>query len=112
MKSLILILPLLAIAAPASALQKYNSLSMRCDRAHAIIQQQGAAILSHPGKVRRDIQVYNTYVSSRRFCRPNEQTQRVSVPTADMARCPVLICVPKDRIRRDPPDRDKQPDPQ
>lgn len=112
MKSLILILPLLALAAPASALQKYNSLSMRCDRVHSVIQQQGAVILSHPGKVRRDILVYDTYVSSQRFCRPSERTRRVSVPTSDMLRCPVLVCTPDDRTRRDGPGNDNQPDPQ
>ena len=91
MKRSTLVLPLMVIATDASAISRYDIDNMSCDRVHAIIQSEGAAILRYRG--RSGLTLYDRYVSSSRYCQGGETTDSVSVPTADSRSCLVERCV-------------------
>jgi hypothetical protein len=91
MKRSLLVLPLILMAGDASAISRYNIDRMSCDRVHAIIESEGAAILRYRG--RSGLTLYDRYVSSRRYCPGSQTTETVGVPTADVRSCPVDHCV-------------------
>lgn len=94
MKILLAVLPLLIVATTAQAAPKYTSTRMSCESVQATVRQHGAAVLTYPSPRKNGRMLYDTYVANRRFCRPSEITERVSVPSADRLRCPVLKCKP------------------
>jgi hypothetical protein len=92
MKRVAIALPMMLIAADdASAISRYDIAGMSCDRVHAIIQSEGAAILRYRG--RTGLPLYDRYVTSRRYCQSSEVTDTVSVPTADTQSCPFKRCI-------------------
>ena len=92
MKRIALVLPLVLVAAEASAISRYDIDNMSCGKVHAIIQAQGAAILRYRSR-RTGITLYDRYVSSRRYCPSSQVIEYVSVPTSDRASCPVNRCI-------------------
>ena len=91
MKRVVFALPMMLMAAEASAISRYNIDNMSCDRVLAIIATEGAAILRYRG--RTGLTLYDRYVFNRRFCQSSQTTETVSVPTADTRYCPVEHCV-------------------
>ena len=91
MKRIALVLVSMLITADASAISRYNVDKISCDRVHAIIQSEGAAILRYRG--RTGLTLYDRYVSSRRYCPGSQITETVGVPTADTRSCPVDHCI-------------------
>ena len=96
-KSLLATLPILMPATTAGALPKYTSTRMTCDRVQATVRRHGIVILTYPSANRSGRMLYDTYVASRRFCRPGEILQHVTVPSANRPYCPVRKCRPDDR---------------
>ena len=72
---------LLATLSVAEARQ--STLNMSCAEATALVQSQGAIVLS-TGEF-----TYERYVSDRRFCMLNETTRLSYAPTSDAAMCPL-----------------------
>lgn len=106
MKILLAVLPLLIVATTAQAVPKYTSTRMTCDSVQATVRQHGAVVLTYPSPRKNGRMLYDTYVANRRFCRPSEITERVSVPSANQPHCPVLKC--KIDESRDSIDTDRQ----
>lgn len=109
MKILLAVLPLLIVATTAQAVPKYTSTRMSCDSVRATVRQHGAVVLTYPSAKKNGRMLYDTYVANRRFCRPSEITERVSVPTADRPHCPVLKCKPDVPERNHYGDRQESP---
>lgn len=91
---------LIAVALPAHATVRVNTLSRTCDAVQSIIAQNGAAILRYNSTRRPDLPLYDRYVADVRFCVFGERTKREYVPTRDVPSCPVLSCIRPERERR------------
>ncbi|MFC3165285.1 hypothetical protein [Ciceribacter thiooxidans] len=109
MRPLFLAIPLVALATSAFALPKYTSTKMTCAQVQETVRARGTVILTYPSPRLRGHMLYNTYVSSRQFCKPNEITKRVSVPSRDLRYCPVLTCTQDRREPQRQEQRDQQP---
>lgn len=96
MRTLLAVLPMLIIATSVQAVPKYTSTRMTCDRVQATVRQHGIVVLAYPSKPKGGRMISDTYVASRRFCRPGEITDRVNVPSANRPYCPVLKCKPEE----------------
>ncbi len=95
MRRLSILLPLLLMTAgEASAISRYQTTSMSCARVQAILQTQGAALLSYPAPDNPSLQLFDRYVRDSSFCSSAAQRAQVrSVPAADMRTCQVRKCV-------------------
>ena len=92
MRTLLLATCMALVAFPAGAISRYNSESLTCARVHAIIDSQGAAIMRYPSKFNPTLTLYDRYVKDDRYCVSQTYAQLVTIPTADMANCPVYRC--------------------
>ena len=79
------------LATDASAISRYDVDTMTCDRVHAIVQSEGAAILRYRSS-QNGITLYDRYVSDRTYCRRTQEIDQVGLPTSDRASCPVYKC--------------------
>lgn len=79
----------LAVLAAMSATQaRQSTLEMSCPQAAALVAAHGAVVLS-TGR-----HTYDRFVTSRRYCAPNEYADRAWAPTRD-GRCRLgFICRP------------------
>lgn len=93
MRRLAIILPVLLLAGEASAISRYQTNTMSCARVQAALQSDGVAILRYPAPSNPSLTLYNRYVRDRTFCNASQRADLTSVPTADVARCPVRKCV-------------------
>lgn len=93
MKRLAIVLPVLLMAGEASAVSRYQTMSMSCARVQAALNADGAAILHHPARNNPSLDLFDRYVRDRTFCTSTQRTQRVSVPAADTRSCSVNKCV-------------------
>lgn len=94
MKRIAIILPLLLVAADASAISRHNIAGMTCAKVQAVVQSEGAAILNYRSARNPALPLYDRFVSDRSYCGPAEIANRTSVPTADRKSCPVRNCIP------------------
>ena len=92
MRILLLAAAITLAASPASAISRYNSLSLSCARVHAIIGREGAAIMRYPSKFNPGNTLYDRYVANGLYCVRGKYAQVAWIPTADMADCPVYRC--------------------
>jgi hypothetical protein len=84
---------LLAAAADASAIARYDIGSMSCARVKGIIQSEGAAILRYRSQHNPALTLYDRFVSDGRYCQSGEIATRTGVPTADSNYCPLRKCI-------------------
>ena len=84
---------LLAAAADASAISRYDIGSMSCARVKGIIQSEGAAILRYRSQHNPALTLYDRYVKDVRYCQSGEIAKRTGVPTADSNYCPLRKCI-------------------
>lgn len=91
MRRLLLVLPVLLLAGEASAVSRYQTMSMNCARVQAAVQSDGAAILHYPGVGGFDR--FDRYVRDKTFCSSSQRAQASSVPAADTQSCRVNRCV-------------------
>ncbi|MFK0164718.1 hypothetical protein [Rhizobium sp. NPDC090279] len=88
-----LILTVIAIAGPASAISRYESLSKTCASVQQLIAGERAVILRYPAP-RGGPVLYDRYVADSGQCDISEYAGRSYVPTRDNPRCPVYNCKP------------------
>lgn len=93
MKRLAILLPVLLMAGEASAVSRYQTMSMSCARVQAAIAADGAAILHYPAANNPSLDRFDRYVRDRTFCSSIQRLQRVSIPAADTRSCTVNRCV-------------------
>ena len=93
MKRIAIAIPLLLIAAPAWAVDRYDIAGMTCTEVQALLSKNGAAILRYPSNRSFSLPIYDRYVDSQKDCESDEVAARTGVPTADRKYCPVHKCV-------------------
>jgi hypothetical protein len=94
MKRIAITLPiLLAAAADASAINRYDIGGLSCARVRGIVQSQGAVILRYRSTRNPSLTLYDRYVADGRYCQSSEVATTTGVPTADTNYCPVRKCI-------------------
>lgn len=91
MRKFVLALGMVAVASPALAISRYNSMSYSCADLQAIVQQDGQAIFHYPSKM-TGIGLYERLVSNKTTCSNSQMMHRMTIPTKDNPRCRVLTC--------------------
>ena len=99
MKRVVIALPiLLAAAADASAISRYDIGGMNCAKVKGIIQSEGAAILRYRSWHNPALTLYDRFVKDSRYCQSSEVATRASVPTADNNYCPLRKCIEREIV--------------
>ena len=97
MKRIAIALPiLLAAAADASAISRYDTGNKSCAEVQGIVQSQGAVILRYRSQHNPALTLYDRFVSDGRYCQSSEIATRTGVPTADRNYCPLRKCIEND----------------
>lgn len=91
-RTMLLAIGLSLVSLQAHAISRYNSLSMSCARAQAVVRQEGAAILRYHSTRNPNLPLYDRYVANGGYCQIDEYAKVDYVPTSDAANCPVLKC--------------------
>ncbi|MDP2356614.1 MAG: hypothetical protein Q8M31_11220 [Beijerinckiaceae bacterium] len=78
----------------AQAQGRPSTLGMSCSQAQSLVRSRGAIVLSTGGHT------YDRFVSSRRFCAPDEDEIPTWAPTRDTAQCLVGSRCEPSRSRR------------
>ena len=81
------------VASSASAATRYDITNMACSSVQALIEGEGAAILSYTSSSILGLPVYDRFVKNRNYCKNTEVTRRTGLPTTDKKYCPVYKCV-------------------
>jgi len=92
MRGILLAAGLSIVATDALAASRYDITNMTCDQVQAILQKQGAAILSHGSSQLLGLPIYDRYVSGQQFCESGEVAAQAGVPTTDKKYCVVHTC--------------------
>ncbi|MBE7185844.1 MAG: hypothetical protein INR68_15715 [Methylobacterium mesophilicum] len=92
MRKLLIAMVLAALPAEAFAIQRYQSTSLSCEQARAIIREEGAALLQWQSRRVRNLPRYERFVRNDSFCQSQEYAAPTVVPTADTEQCPVKRC--------------------
>ena len=77
----------------AHAIERYNSRTLTCGQAHAIVAEQGAVIFRYPSPRKPDLTLYDRFVRHGGFCSLGEVAAPQAIPTKDTASCAVLRCL-------------------
>lgn len=93
MRLLAIMLPVLMLAGEASAVSRYQTMSMSCARIQAAVKADGAAILHYPAQDNPSLDRFDRYVRDRTFCSSTQKVRRASVPAGDTRSCAVNRCV-------------------
>lgn len=80
------------VASEASAISRYNSTNLSCERIQNILATQKAAIFRYPSKRVANLPLYDRYVRNGSYCDTNQVTEEVTIPSAN-GQCPVLHCI-------------------
>jgi hypothetical protein len=75
-------------AVAGTALARPSTLSMTCAQAQALVEQQGAIVLS------TGTYTYDRFVYHRGYCLPGEVFDREWVPAGDTPDCRLNVCKP------------------
>ncbi|ASW06148.1 hypothetical protein PH562_15915 [Rhizobium sp. CNPSo 4062] len=95
MKNFILLgLLVTSAATPALAISRYNSMSMTCAEARAVINRERAVIMRYPARRTPNMTLYDRYVADSGACDMGFYAYQDYLPTKDRASCPVYICRP------------------
>ena len=97
MKRIAVALPiLLAAAADASAISRYDIGNKSCAQVQSIVQSERAVILRYRSQHNPALTLYDRYVSDGRYCQSSEIATRTGVPAADRNYCPLRKCIEND----------------
>ncbi|MFK0166131.1 hypothetical protein [Rhizobium sp. NPDC090279] len=80
----------IGLAAPAMAIERYDTRSRSCQEVQALLARDRQAILRYPSRDGRAT-VYDRYVINPAQCGPGLYGVRVSIPAAN-GKCPVVNC--------------------
>ncbi|NLS20888.1 hypothetical protein HGP16_30760 [Rhizobium sp. P40RR-XXII] len=95
MKKIVLLgLAIASVATPALAISRYNSMSMTCAEARAVINRERAVIMRYPARRTPNMTLYDRYVSNADSCDVGYYAYQDYLPTKDRASCPVFTCRP------------------
>lgn len=84
-----------ASAIPANAIERYNIQDLTCNQVHAILNQQGAAILRYPAPNGSGRTLYDRYVRDPVVCvGQGDHAIERTVPVRDTKACPTFSCKP------------------
>jgi len=88
-----LVLTTIAVAEPAWAISRYESLGKTCASVQQLIAAERAVILRYPAP-RGGPVLYDRYVADGGQCDMSDYAGRSYVPTKDNPLCPVYSCKP------------------
>lgn len=104
-KAVLLAAGLTLASAPAQAISRYDSPSLSCGEAKALVAEEGSVIFRYPAASNPSLTRYDRYVRNRSYCAYGEVAAPHWIPTADRAQCPLLRCMQQldddDPFRRD-----------
>jgi len=80
-------------ASDALAVSRYEITNVTCETVQALIQTEGAVILSYRSKGVLGLPIYDRYAKIQDFCLSGEVMRGAGVPTVDKKYCPVRKCV-------------------
>ncbi|RKD67823.1 hypothetical protein BJ928_105226 [Rhizobium sp. WW_1] len=80
----------IGLAAPAMAIERYDTQSRSCQEVQTLLARDRQAILRYPSRDGRAM-VYDRYVINPAQCGPGLYGVRVSIPSAS-GKCPVVNC--------------------
>ncbi|MEX0347463.1 MAG: hypothetical protein AB3N20_21250 [Rhizobiaceae bacterium] len=93
MRKLFLGLIVLAVTSTsAEAISRYNSTSMSCSKAKAIVRSQGAVIFRYPSRRNPSLTLYDRFVAHGGLCAFGETAAPKSVPTRS-GNCRLIACL-------------------
>lgn len=92
MKKIAAIVMLMFATENAWAISRYDTMDMKCDEVHAVLEKEGAAILRYY-KESSFLPIFDRYVKSAEYCEAGQVIRRAGVPTSDRQYCPVFKCV-------------------
>ncbi len=84
----------ISMATPALAISRYNSMSMTCAEAKAVINRERAVIMRYPARRTPNMTLYDRYVADSGACDIGYYAYQDYLPTKDRVSCPVYICRP------------------
>lgn len=82
----------LCFASHASAIERYQSLSMSCGEIQNTIARQGAVIFRYPSTKVKGMVLYDRYVRNDWQCDRGYAAMKTTLPSRDSPACPVLNC--------------------
>jgi hypothetical protein len=94
MKTVLFAVCLSLVSVEAHAISRYNSTSLSCGEARAIIRDEGAAIMRWTSTRNPGLPLYGRFVYHDGFCPESYRAETSFIPTADRNSCPVLECKP------------------
>ena len=94
MKTVLFAVCLSLVSVEAHAISRYNSTSLSCGEAKAIIRSEGAAIMRWTSNRNPGLPLYGRFVYHDGFCPESYRAETSWVPTADRNSCPLLECKP------------------
>lgn len=88
--AIVMTLGLIFVPVGASAISRYNPITMRCSAIRAVVEAEGAVILKWrpPDNILR----FDRYVAGNQYCDTEERIKATTVPSADQAECQVYVC--------------------
>jgi hypothetical protein len=92
MKRSLTLTAMLLTAGDAFAIERYTSTNLDCSEIRAIVAREGAAIMRYGSKRVPGMPLYNRYVVNRQYCRQDQETRIVYIPSADAPMCTVKEC--------------------
>ncbi|MBU0583363.1 MAG: hypothetical protein KKB66_12685 [Alphaproteobacteria bacterium] len=81
------------VAGDAFAATRYDITNMACPEVQALVEREGAVILSYRSSSILGLPIYDLYVKNRQYCDSSQVIRRAGVPTTDKKYCPVKKCV-------------------
>jgi hypothetical protein len=88
-----IIFPVMFLAVgDAFAIERYTSTNLDCSEIGAILERQGAAIMRYSSERVPGMLLYNRYVANRQYCRQDQETRTVYIPSAASPKCAVKEC--------------------
>jgi hypothetical protein len=93
MKTVLFAVCLSLVSVEAHAISRYNSTSLSCGEARAIIRDEGAAIMRWTSPRNPGLPLFGRFVYHDGFCAESERAETTFIPTADRS-CALYECKP------------------
>ena len=94
MKTVLFAVCMSLVSVEAHAISRYNSTSLSCGEARAIIRSEGAAIMRWTSTRTPGLPLYGRFVDHDGFCPESYRAENSFIPTADRNSCLLLECKP------------------
>jgi hypothetical protein len=94
MKTVLFAVCMSLVSVEAHAISRYNSTSLSCGEARAIIRSEGAAIMRWSSTRTPGLPLYGRFVDHDGFCPESYRAENSFIPTADRNSCLLLECKP------------------